>query len=87
MCYEVCATPNLTPPPLSSTLQIANPKFVNATDLYHVCKPCSHAGFELWQVRCWGVVRACVKAHRGGIPLVSPPAPPHPPAGQGGHRV
>merc|ERR1711935_249013 len=30
---------------------VANPDFVNDETLYHVCKDCTHVGFELWQVK------------------------------------
>ena len=31
--------------------KIANPEFKNDTELYNVCAPCTHVGFELWQVK------------------------------------
>jgi len=31
--------------------KIANPEFKNDTALYNVCAPCTHVGFELWQVK------------------------------------
>jgi len=30
---------------------VANPDFVDDASLYHVCKDCTHVGFELWQVK------------------------------------
>jgi calreticulin len=31
--------------------EIANPDYVDDATVYNVCNPCSHVGFELWQVK------------------------------------